>query len=119
MYQQELAPLGSLTVSALVALLPLLTIFILLGGLRWKAHWAALASLAVAILVAVIANGMPVGLALLSATEGALFGLVPIMWIVFTAIWLHQVTVISGRFEDLRAAFHLIQGDAQSRFRRS
>ncbi len=30
------------------------------------------------------------------------------MWIVFTAIWLYQVTVISGRFEDLRAAFHLI-----------
>src|SRR5919206_244954 len=30
MYQQDLAPLGSLTVSALVALLPLLTIFVLL-----------------------------------------------------------------------------------------
>jgi lactate permease len=33
------------------------------------------------------------------------------MWIVFTAIWLYQVTVISGRFEDLRAAFHLISDD--------
>ena len=46
MFQQELAPLGSLTVSALVALLPLLTIFVLLGVLRWKAHWAGLAALA-------------------------------------------------------------------------
>jgi lactate permease len=44
MFQQELAPLGSLTVSALVALLPLLTIFVLLGALRWKAHWAGLVS---------------------------------------------------------------------------
>src|SRR5687768_10148142 len=111
MFQQELAPLGSLTVSALVALLPLLTIFVLLGALRWKAHWAGLAALGVAILVAVVAYGMPVGLAVLSATEGAVFGLFPIMWIVFTAIWLYQVTVVSGRFEDLRAAFHLISDD--------
>ena len=111
MFQQELAPLGSLTGSALVALLPLLTIFVLLGGLRWKAHWAGMAAFAVAILVAVIAYGMPVGLAVLSATEGAVFGLFPIMWIVFTAIWLYQLTVVSGRFEDLRAAFHLISDD--------
>src|SRR4028118_266268 len=111
MFQQELAPLGNLTVSSLVALLPLLTIFVLLGGLRWKAHWAGLAALAVAIAVAVAAYGMPVGLAVLSATEGAVFGLFPIMWIVFTAIWLYQVTVVSGRFEDLRAAFHLISDD--------
>jgi lactate permease len=111
MFQQDLTPLGSLTISALIALLPLLTIFILLGGLRWKAHWAGLAALAVAIIVAVAAYGMPVGLALLSATEGAVFGLFPIMWIVFTAIWLYQITVVSGRFEDLRAAFHLISDD--------
>jgi lactate permease len=111
MFQQDLAPLGSLTVSALVALLPLLTIFVLLGALRVKAHWAGLASVAVAIIVAVAAYGMPVGLALLSATEGAVFGLFPIMWIVFTAIWLFQLTVVSGRFEDLRTAFGYISDD--------
>jgi lactate permease len=111
MFRQELAPLGSLTVSALVALLPLLTIFVLLGVLRVKAHWAALASVAVAVLVAVLAFGMPVGLALLSATEGAVFGLFPIMWIVFTAIWLYQLTVVSGRFDDLRTAFGYISDD--------
>ena len=97
MFQQDLAPLGSLTLSALVALLPLATIFVLLGWLRVKAHWAALASVAVAIVVAVAAYRCPVGLALLSATEGAVFGLFPIMWIVFTAIWLYQLTVVSGR----------------------
>ena len=54
---------------------------------------------------------MPVGLALLSATEGAVFGLFPIMWIVFTAIWLYQLTVVSGRFDDLRTAFGYISDD--------
>jgi lactate permease len=111
MFQQDLAPLGSLTVSALVALIPLLTIFVLLGGLRLKAHWAGLASLAVAIVVAVLAFGMPPGLAVLSATQGAVFGLFPIMWIVFTAIWVYQLTVVSGRFEDLRAAFNQLSDD--------
>ena len=111
MFQQLLAPLGGLTLSALVALLPLLTIFVTLGVLKWKAHWAALASLVVALVVAVTVFGMPAHMAVLSATEGAVFGLFPIMWIVFTAIWLYQVTVVSGRFEDLRAAFHLISDD--------
>jgi hypothetical protein len=40
MFTHELAPVaGSLTVSALIALLPLITIFILLGVVRIKAHW--------------------------------------------------------------------------------
>lgn len=110
-FQPIIAPLGSLTWSALVALIPLAVMFITLGGLKWKAHWAGIASLTSAILVAVVAFKMPTGMALLSATEGAVFGLFPITWIVLTAIWLYQVTVISGRFEDLRATFGLISAD--------
>lgn len=81
---------GSLLTSALVGLLPLLTFFVLLGVVKVKAHVAALGSLAVALLVAVLAFGMPARLALLSATQGAVFGLFPILWIVITAIWLYQ-----------------------------
>jgi lactate permease len=112
MFTQELAPVaGSLTLSALIALLPLITIFILLGVLRMKAHWAGLTALGVAVIVAITAFKMPIGLALLSATEGAVFGLFPIMWIVFNALWVYQLTVVSGRFEDLREAFNLISPD--------
>ena len=112
MFTQQLEPMaGSLTASALIALLPLLTIFILLGVFRIKAHWAGLASLAVAVIVAITAFKMPVGLALLSGTEGAVFGLFPIMWIVFNALWVYQLTVVSGRFADLRESFNLISAD--------
>ncbi|MFZ1286908.1 MAG: L-lactate permease, partial [Candidatus Phosphoribacter sp.] len=111
-YQPEIAPIGgSLVASALIALIPLLTVFVTLGWLRWKAHWAGLTAVGVAILVAVIAYRMPATLAVLSATEGAVFGIFPIMWIVFTAIVLYQITLVSGRFEDLRASFHLISDD--------
>jgi len=111
-FQPEVSPVAdSLTISALVALLPLVTVFLTLGVLRWKAHWAGLTSVAVAIVVASLFFGMPVQLAALAATQGAAFGIFPIMWIVFTAILLYQVTVRSGRFEDLRATFHLISDD--------
>lgn len=112
MYTPDLEPVGgSLALSALVSALPLVTIFVTLGALRWKAHVAALTSVAVAVGVAVLAYGMPVDLALLSASEGAVFGLFPIMWIVLGALFLHRLTVVSGRFEDLRATFHLISDD--------
>lgn len=111
-YQPPLAPIaGSLWLSALVAVLPLASIFVTLGLLRWKAHWAGLTALAIAVIVAIAGFQMPTSLAILAAGEGAAYGLMPIMWIVFSAIVLYQVTVVSGRFEDLRAAFHLVSDD--------
>ena len=112
MYQQDLTPVSdSLTASALVALTPLVVIVVLLGVLRIKVHWAGLGGLAAAVLIASTIFRMPVGLALLSGTEGAAFGLFPIMWIVVNALWVYHLTVVSGRFEDLRASFRLISDD--------
>ena len=102
---------GSLAWSALVAALPLLTLFVLLGALRWKAWQAGLASLVVALGVAVFAFGMPAGQALLSATEGAAFGLFPIIWIVLTAIWIFRLTELTGYDLVLRRAFGSVSPD--------
>ena len=102
--------LGSVAASALVALVPLLTFFILLAFVKVKAHVAGGLSLIVALAVAIWAFKMPAGLALLSATQGAVFGAFPVVWIVIMAIWLYQITVVSGRFEDLRRVFDVIGG---------
>lgn len=102
---------GSLVLSALVAALPLVTLFVLLGGLRWKAWQAGLASLAVALGVAVFAFGMPTGQALLAAGEGAAFGLFPIIWIVLTAIWIFRLTELTGYDLVLRRAFGTVSPD--------
>jgi lactate permease len=77
-----------------------------LGGLKMKAHWASLIALASAILVALIVYGMPVGQALDSAAEGAVFGIFPIMYIVFMALWIYNLTVDTGHFAVLRRAFN-------------
>ena len=112
MYQQDFSPIGdSLALSALFASLPLITIFILIGALKVKAQWAALASLAVSLLVAIIVYGMPVGQALLAGSEGALFGFFPIMWIVINAIWIYNMTVATGHFDVLRRSFGSISDD--------
>lgn len=110
-FQPTLAPLGSVTASALVALVPIVTMLVTLGVLRWRAYWAGLASLLAALLVAVLAFDMPAGLAGLSALQGAAFGIFPITWILLAAIWMYDVTVVSGRFEDLRSTFSLISDD--------
>src|SRR4051794_6558430 len=112
MYQQVYDPVSnSLGLSSIFAAIPLLTLFILLGGIKMKAHWAGLIALAVAILVAVIVYSMPVGQALDSAANGAAFGLFPIMWIVVTAVWIYTMTVKTGDFAVLRRSFGSISSD--------
>jgi lactate permease len=111
-YVQNDTPLGgSLALSSLVAVLPLLVLFVLLGGLRVRAWLAALIGLAVALLVAILAYGMPVGQALLAGTEGAAFGFFPILWIVINALWIYQMTVASGHFDVLRRSFGSVSDD--------
>ena len=100
----------SLGMSALVGSLPLLTFFALLLIAKSSAYVAGLVSLAVSLLVAIFAFDMPAKLALLSASQGAVYGLFPIVFIVVMALWFYQVTVISGRFEDLRSIFDAIGG---------
>jgi lactate permease len=112
MYHQVYDPVGnSLGLSTIFAVLPLLTLFVLLGGLRVKAQWAALASLAVALLVAVLVYPMPVGQALDAGVEGAAFGLFPIMWIVVNAIWIFNMTETSGHLAVLRRSFARVSDD--------
>jgi lactate permease len=111
-YIQNDTPLGgSLVWSSLVAVLPLLTLFVLLGGLRVRAWLASLIGLAVALLVAILAYGMPVGQALLAGTEGAVFGFFPILWIVINALWIYQMTVSTGHFDVLRRSFGSVSDD--------
>ncbi|MGA8209663.1 MAG: L-lactate permease, partial [Nocardioidaceae bacterium] len=111
-FQQSLDPVGgSLALSALVAAVPLLTLFVLLGALRVAAWIAGLISLLVSLLVAVVLFGMPVGQAVLAGTEGAAFGFFPILWIVINAIWVYNLTVASGHFDVLRRSFEKVSPD--------
>jgi lactate permease len=112
MYQQVYDPVGdSLGLTAIFAALPLLTLFILLGGFKRKAHEAAIASLLVALVIAIAVYSMPFGQAVDGALLGAVFGLFPIMWIVWNALWIYNMTEATGHFAVLRRSFGRISDD--------
>src|ERR1700674_5409552 len=99
MFHQLLTPVeDSLGLSFLVAVLPVLTVLLLLGVLRRPAWQAALAGLVVGLIIAVLPWQMPIGLALHAVLCGATFALWPVMWIVINALLLYNIAVRSGRF---------------------
>ena len=88
MYEQVYEPIaGNLALSTLVAVIPILVLFVLLAGLRLAAQWASLITLAVALVIAVLVYGMPIDFALNSTLLGICFGLFPIVWIVINAMF--------------------------------
>jgi lactate permease len=112
MYKQVLDPVGdSLLYSTLFAVVPIVALFILLGGLRLAAHVAAVISLGLSIIVAVAVYSMPIGQTLDAGLEGAAFGIFPIMWIVWNAIWIFKMTEATGHFAVLRRSFERISDD--------
>jgi lactate permease len=110
-WSQAYDPFANMALSTVVAALP---IVVLLGGLAFlhmKAHHAALAGLAAAIVVAITAFGMPVSMALATASYGAAYGLLPIGWIVVNVIFLYQLTHERGLFDVLRVSITAITQD--------
>ena len=110
-WSQVYDPFGNALLSTMVAALP---IIVLLGGLAFfhiKAHWAAILGLVVALAVAVLAFGMPAGMAGRTAVYGALFGLLPIGWIVLNVIFMYNLTNEVGLFEVLQKSITGLTGD--------
>ncbi|MEJ0004636.1 MAG: L-lactate permease [Pararobbsia sp.] len=74
----------------------------MLGWLRRPAWQAVVGGLIVGIVIAVLFWHFPAGLVFASVTNGMVFALWPIMWIVFAAILLYNVAQRSGRFDVFR-----------------
>ncbi|HEV3024943.1 MAG TPA: L-lactate permease, partial [Pirellulales bacterium] len=103
-------PLGSPWLSTLLAAAPIVVLLgLLIAG--QSAPRAAVAGLATALLVAIFGFGMPPDAAFASSVHGACFGLLPIGWIVLTAVFLFHLMVRSGQFEVLKRSLSAISPD--------
>ncbi|RPI28413.1 MAG: L-lactate permease [Acidobacteria bacterium] len=111
-WSQTYAPLGHIFSSALVAAIPIVVLLGLLAFMHVRAHFAALAGLFSALVIAVFVFGMPPALAGAASIYGAGFGLFPIGWIVLNAIFIYDISVKTGHFETVK---HSIAGLAADR----
>ena len=110
-WQQLYSPLGSLGLSALAAVVPIVFFFLALAVFRLKGHVAGSITLALSILVAIFAFQMPVDMAFAAAGYGFAYGLWPIAWIIVAAVFLYKLTVKSGQFEIIRSSVLSITDD--------
>src|SRR6185295_14176402 len=105
MWEHNYQPIGdSLGLSAIVAVIPIVVLFVMLGALRKPAWMSALTALASAFVIALGVYGMPAPLAVRSTIFGAAFGLFPIAWIVFSSIMLYRLAVDTGKFEIIKSS---------------
>lgn len=110
MWLQNYDPLGSPVLSTMLAGAPIVVLLGLLVAGR-SAPFAAVAGLMTAVLGAVYGFGMPAPQALAAAGYGALFGLLPIGWIVLAAVFLYQLTVQTGQFEVVKRSVAALSPD--------
>jgi lactate permease len=96
-YQQNAAAVGgTLWISALVAALPLVVLFVMLGVFKVAAWKAALATVVVTLALAMFVWRMPGAFAASSTLEGLFFGICQIMWILIPAVWMYNLSVKQG-----------------------
>ncbi|GGK01288.1 lactate permease LctP family transporter [Pseudomonas matsuisoli] len=110
-WQQLYTPLGSLTLSALAALVPIVFFFLALAVFRLKGHIAGTTTMLISLAIAMLVYKMPASMALASAVYGFLYGLWPIAWIIVAAVFLYKLTVKAGQFEIIRSSVLSITGD--------
>lgn len=102
---------NSLGWTALLATVPILYFFWALAIQKMKGYIAGITTLIVALLVAIIAFKVPAVTALASASQGAVYGIVPIGWIIVTSVFLYNLTVKTGHFEVIRSSILSITED--------
>lgn len=110
-WQQVYDPFGNMVVSTLLAAIPVVVMLVALGFMHMKAHYAAGLGLVAALVVAIMAYGMPADMAGKAAIYGGLTGLLPIGWIVLNIIFLQQLTEQNGSFKVLQDSLSGITDD--------
>lgn len=111
MWAQSYDPFGNSLVSTLIAAVPVVVLLGSIAFLKLQAHVAALLGIASSLVIAILAFGMPTGMATRAAAYGAAYGLMPIGWIILNVIFLYRLTEQRGQFRILQDSIAAITPD--------
>jgi hypothetical protein len=102
MFTQLIDPLGNLTLTCLVALIPVVSLLVLLAVFRWPAWLAVLAGSIITIVLAMWVWKMPADDGSHAYVYGAATGVWSVDWITVWGMVLFNTLGISGVFENFR-----------------
>ncbi len=122
MYHQNYNPMGNFFLSCVVAAIPIVTLLYFIAlhphrdargvkHLGIAAPYAAFYGVIAAFLVSCIPFGMPVATAFSAFVLGSLSGFLGIIWIIIGAMFLYNMTLITGKFEIVKESIIHISFD--------
>lgn len=109
-WTQVYDPLHWWPISTLVAAIPIIILFYLLAVRGTAPQWAAMICAGLAIVLASTVFTMPIAMSAMSFVFGAAFGL-KIAWIVVAAVFLYDISVVTGQFEIMKDSVAAISQD--------
>jgi lactate permease len=112
-WPQVYDPTGIWWLSTILAAMPVIVLLGSMALFHTKAHTAAVVGLLTALAIALFVYHMPVRLAMTTTAVGAATGLFPICWIILPVIFLYQLTVKTGRFNQLQQSLTNITDDGR------
>jgi lactate permease len=114
MFEQILAPTGSLLVAWIVALIPVIVLLVLLAVFRMSAWLAVLIGSIVTFLLALVVWKMPLDDGILAFLYGSATGVWNVNWITFWGVMLFNTLMLTGVFDKFRR-WLIAQGTADIR----
>jgi len=108
---QNYDPLGSATVSTLVAAAPIFVLFYLLAVRRTMAWRAAVYAFLSAALIALFVFRMPAHMLAGSIANGFVYAAIQIAWILVAAVFVYEITVETGHFKVIMESIGAVTDD--------
>lgn len=91
--------------------IPIAWLMFSLAYLKMAAHRACLIGLGISFAIATAVFGVDSAMAAKAGLEGALFALVPIVWIIFAALFSYNLSILTGAVDKIRDLLSSISND--------
>ncbi len=111
MLLNNINPLDNVTLSAVVASIPIILFLLCLTVFKMKGIYASITTLIVTLVIASFIFELPHTVATGAITEGFFQGILPIGYIVVMAVWLYKVSIGTGQFSIIQDSISGISQD--------